>query len=66
MSTYTRTGTETKTYARHIAAKMATDLKRLQRLMECEEPSDQDIADYQQEAIALLRRGYLGEVILWL
>ncbi len=47
-------------HARHIAAKVATDLKRVQRLYG--EPSDQDIADYEKEAIELLKAGMLGKI----
>lgn len=58
--TVTESKTFTVTHARHMAAKVATDLKRMQRLYE--QPSDQDIADYEDEVIALLRSGYLGTV----
>ena len=61
---YSYTGTESKTFtithARHMAAKIATDLKRVQRLYG--EPNDNDIADYEQEAIALMKAGYLKTV----
>ena len=50
----------TVTYARHMAAKVATDLKRLQRLYG--KPSDIDIANYETEVIAFLKEGYLGTV----
>jgi hypothetical protein len=50
----------TVTHARHMAAKVATDLKRLQRLYG--RPSDSTIADYETEAIELLKAGYLGTV----
>ena len=62
MSTLTSTSTNTTTYARHIASKVAADLKRIQRLYEASCPSDKDIDDYQEEAALLLSRGYLHEV----
>jgi len=50
----------TITHARHMAAKVATDLKRLQRLYG--RPSDIAIADYETEVVELLKAGYLGTV----
>ena len=50
--------TFTVTHARHLAAKLATDLKRMQRLYG--DPSDADIASYETEIIELLCAGYLG------
>lgn len=50
----------TITHARHLAAKVATDLKRMQRLYGL--PSDADIATYETEVIELLRNGYLSTV----
>lgn len=50
----------TITHARHMAAKVATDLKRIQRLYS--QPDDLDIAKYEIEVIALLKAGYLGTV----
>ncbi len=58
--TITESRTFTVTHARHIAAKVATDLKRLQRLYG--QPSDSDIADYETEMIELLKAGYLDTV----
>lgn len=58
--TTTDTGTFTVTHARHMAAKVATDLKRMQRLHGS--PSDARIADYEAEIIELLKNGYLGTV----
>ena len=58
--TVTQATTFTVTHARHMAAKVATDLKRLQRLYGA--PSDSSIADYESEVIALLKAGYLGTV----
>lgn len=52
--------TFTVTHARHISAKVATDLKRLQRLYGM--PSDSSIADYEAELTELLKGGYLKEV----
>jgi hypothetical protein len=50
----------TVTHARHMAAKVATDLKRMQRLYGS--PSDPDIADYETEVVELLKAGYLNTV----
>jgi len=59
---YTLSETEsfTVTHARHMAAKVATDLKRMQRLYGS--PSDADIASYEAEIIEFLKAGYLGTV----
>lgn len=57
----TETATFTVTHARHMAAKVATDLKRIQRLYNTT-PTDQQIADYETEIIELLKAGYLGTV----
>lgn len=48
----------TVTHATHMAAKVATDLKRMQRLYN--QPSDAEIAGYEAECIALLKAGYFG------
>ncbi|MEE9303357.1 MAG: hypothetical protein V3U84_06190 [Thiotrichaceae bacterium] len=58
--TITETTAFTVTHARHMAAKVATDLKRMQRLYG--KPSDTDIANYETEVIELLKAGYLGTV----
>lgn len=62
--TYSYTVSETKTFtithARHMAAKVATDLKRFQRFYG--KPSDNSIADFDAEVIALLKHGYLQTV----
>lgn len=58
--TYTESTTFTITHARHIAAKIATDLKRIQRLYG--RPSDREIVDYEAEAIAMMKAGYLSSV----
>jgi hypothetical protein len=52
--------TFTVTHARHMGAKVATDLKRMQRLYG--EPSDAEIAAYEAEIIEFLKAGYLGTV----
>lgn len=59
---YTLSGTAsfTVTHAKHMAAKVATDLKRMQRFYG--HPSDVDIANYETEVIELLKQGYLGTV----
>ena len=54
------TTTFTRTHAKHMAAKVATDLKRMQRFYN--EPSDEWIAAYEEEAIELLKEGFLGTV----
>ena len=43
-----------------MAAKVSTDLKRLQRFYG--HPNDADIAEYETEVIELLKAGYLGTV----
>jgi hypothetical protein len=53
--TITATTTFTLTHAKHMAAKVATDLKRLQRLYGS--PTDAAIADYETEVIELLKAG---------
>lgn len=58
--TITEATTFTVTHARHMAAKVATDLKRLQRFYG--QPSDISIADFEAEVIELLKAGYLGTV----
>jgi len=59
---YTVSETEsfTVTHARHMAAKVATDLKRMQRLYGS--PSDAGIASYDAEIIEFLKADYLGAV----
>lgn len=61
-TTYTDSTTFTVTHARHLAAKVATDLKRIQRFYGS--PSDSDIDAYEQEVVELLRGGYLDTVQL--
>jgi len=55
--TTTRSETFTVTHAWHIAVKIGTDLKRMQRFYG--EPDDQWIDDYEREAAALLHGDYL-------
>ena len=50
------------TNAVHMAAKVAADLKRMQRLYD--EPSDAEIDKYEAEIVALLKAGYLGVMTL--
>ena len=56
--TFSETTTFTLTHARHMAAKVATDLKRLQRFYGY--PPDAAIAGYETEVTELLKAGYLG------
>lgn len=56
--TLSETTTFTLTHAKHMAAKVASDLKRMQRLYG--HPSDINIANYEIEVIELLKVGYLG------
>lgn len=58
--TVSETKTFTVTHARHMAAKVATDLKRMQRFYF--RPGDSSIAEYETEVIELLKAGYLGTV----
>ena len=58
--TFTENQTFTITHAKHIAAKVATDLKRMQRFYGY--PSDADIITYESEIIELLKKGYLNTV----
>lgn len=58
----TRAKTHTSTHARHIAAKVAADLKRVQRIYGFGRPSDAEIDEYQEELTLLLDNGYLGTV----
>ena len=58
--TFSDTASFTVTHARHMAAKVATDLKRVQRLYGA--PSDLTITEYEAELIALMKADYLGTV----
>ncbi|MCK1541819.1 hypothetical protein IVB12_07450 [Bradyrhizobium sp. 179] len=57
---FTESATFTVTHARHMAAKVATDLKRMQRFYGS--PSDKSIAEFEAEATELIKAGYLGTV----
>jgi len=59
--TNSTTGTFTVTHAKHLASKVAADLKRIQRFYN--EPSDASIAQYESELIEFLKAGYLEEVV---
>ena len=62
MTSFTVTGTITftRSHAEYMAAKVATDLQRIQRLYG--EPSNSWISNYYIELIELLAAEYLGEV----
>lgn len=61
-SSFTLSATETFTitHAKHLASKVATDLKRMQRFYGL--PSDASIAQYEEELIVLLKANCLEEV----
>ena len=58
--TTTGSVTFTETHARHMAAKVSADLKRVQRFYG--NPNDDSIAAYETELIAMMKAGYLGTV----
>lgn len=58
--TYTEAATFTITHARHMAAKVATDLKRIQRFYGA--PSDARIGEFEEELAQLVRAGYVASV----
>ncbi|MES2884888.1 MAG: hypothetical protein V4709_08795 [Pseudomonadota bacterium] len=58
--TVSGSSTFTFTHARHIAAKVATDLKRMQAFYG--RPSDTQIATYEEEITVMLRYGCLDTV----
>ena len=58
--TETTSTTFTLTHAKHMAAKVAADLKRMQRLYGA--PTDLHIAKLEAEVIGLLQAGYLDVV----
>lgn len=58
--TFSESNTFTITHARHIAAKVATDLKRMQRFYGA--PNDAAIERYESELMALLKAGYVEKV----
>ena len=62
MTTQTDTKTHTVVYARHVASKVAADLKRLQRLFGKNQPTDDSIDKFEREATILLYHGCLGEI----
>lgn len=57
---FTSNTTFTLTHARYLASKVATDLKRIQRLYGL--PSDNSIQQYEEEMVAFLKAGYLESV----
>ena len=61
-STYTDTGTQTfsRAHAKRISYRVATDLKRMQRLYGY--PTDQNIGQYDVELVELLTAGFLERV----
>ena len=57
---FTDTESFTRTHARHMAAKVATDLKRMQRFYD--QPVDLWIDDFEVEVVEFLREGLLDTV----
>ena len=62
MNTYSHSQTHTITNARHVAAKIGTDLKRVQRISCTGKPSDHMIQAYESEAIILLNEECLESI----
>lgn len=62
MQTKALTLTDTTTHARHVASKVAADLKRVQRIYQINSPSDSQIAEYQEEIAILLDNDCLDTV----
>lgn len=62
MNSYTITEalTFTATHAKHLASKVATDLKRVQRFYGV--PTDKTITDYETELTFLIKDGYVSVV----
>lgn len=58
--TFTETSSFTVTHAKYMASKVATDLKRMQRLYG--KPSDAEIAQYEAELTVLLRDSLIKSV----
>jgi len=58
--TFSESQTFTVTHAKHLASKVATDLKRMQRFYN--NPSDLMIEKYESEIIELLKGGYIGAI----
>lgn len=61
MTSFTETTTFTRSHAEYLATKVATDLKRIQRLYGA--PSDSWILKYETELIEILAAGYLGKLV---
>ncbi len=59
--TYNQTESFTLTHAKHIAAKVSTDLFRFTRFYK--NPTVEEINNYEIELVALLNGGYLEKVI---
>jgi hypothetical protein len=59
-STYTESNTYTLTHAKHVSAKVATDLRRMQRFYGA--PSDRQIEEFEAELAAMLKAGYVDQV----
>lgn len=59
--TFTKSDTFTETHAKHIAMKVATDLKRVQRFYG--KPIDSFIIEHSMEIIMLLKAGFLKRII---
>jgi len=59
-TTISSSNTFTLTHAKHMAAKVATDLLRIQRFYGL--PYSSDIDEHEAEVTALLKAGYLGTV----
>jgi hypothetical protein len=57
---YTESTSFTVTHARHMAAKVATDLKRMQRFYG--QPSDLRISEFEAELVELLKEGAIESV----
>ena len=60
MQTITRI--HASTHVEHVAAKVATDLKRVQRIYGLNSPSDVEIFKHQKDLIKLLEEGYLSAI----
>lgn len=59
-TTYTEASTYTLTHAKHVSAKVATDLRRIQRFYGS--PSGQEIEAFEAELAAMLNAGYVDHV----
>jgi hypothetical protein len=58
--TVSESATFTVTHARHMGAKVAADLKRMQRFYGS--PTDLKISQFEAEIVELLKHGYLGTI----